>query len=511
MSTPTSWMDAANSTSNQGAAYAAAPLLSYLAIGLLAGCLWPFTAEWPFFLPLLSLALTTVTAAVVDYYCSHLCPKNLVCVLYAICAAHIGSVLSVQATEERPQAFFIDAQCRVERAHVTNYGQSVHLSVQEQFQEQVFQIRRRVHVWMPAVPALSQDDRIRVRGLCQWNATYQQWSLRLGDLVAHEKRHQQSRAGMWQAIQRLPRHHDLASALWLGIAPQAAKRQFRDAGIAHVLVVSGMHVGMVFIICAMFLRVMAVPWWPAQIMMMAVLAYYLWLTGFAIPTQRAVVMAAVLIIANMLGRDLHRFAALSLSVIILLLIDPLSAREIGFQFSVAAVAGIVTLGLSLRQLRVRYLPLQAWPLDRPVWRFLLFSGRATADALCVGIAASLAIAPLLAAHIGLANPWSPLATVVVTPIIALILASGAVYLFLASLWATGPWQGFIVLCDWFLSALDACSHFFAAWQTSVIAVSAPPIVVAISWPLLFVPCPDLKDLYLRLVAVGVLLGYWAMV
>lgn len=502
-------MDAANCTSDHGAAYAAAPLLSYLAIGLLGGCLWPFSAEWPLFFQFFGILATAVLACSLDYFCRNVSLRHFAFIAYACCAAHIGSVLSHYATEERPQAFFIDALCRVERAHSTSYGQSVHLRVQEQFQESTFSLRRRVHAWLPAVPVVSEDDHIHVRGLCQWNATYQQWSLDLGAFVAHEKRHEQSRAPMWQAIQRLPRHHDLASALWLGIAPQAAKRQFRDAGIAHVLVVSGMHVGMVFIICAMLLRVMAVPWWPAQCMMLGILFYYLWLTGYAIPTQRAVVMATVIIVANMLGRDLHRYAALSFSVIILLLIDPLSARELGFQLSVAAVAGIVSLGLSLRHVRMHFFPLQPWPLDRPLWRLYLFCMRGTLDALCVGIAASLAITPLLAAHIGVANPWSPIATVVVTPIIALILASGAVYLFLASLWASGPWQGMILLCDWFLSALDYLSHYFGAWRSSVITVPAPPWSVAVAWPLLFLPFTHYRDAVLRLCALVVLLLYWS--
>ena len=456
---------------------------------------------------LLVFAGCLLFAAGIDCYCCRR-DKRVVFLAYACCAWILGSLLVQHEQEDRPTAFFLDAHCSVQRCYPSKFGQSVRLAVEQQFQEPEHVVRRRVHVWLPHVPVLEERDQLHLRGLCIWDDTYQNWHMELGELVTHTSRHQGARSRAWQAIDTLPRHRDIASALWLGVAPQAAKRQFREAGIAHVLVVSGMHVGMVFVICAALLRFSALPWWPAQALLIGVLFYYLWLTGFAIPTQRAVLMAGIIIGANVIGRDLHRYAALSLTVIILLLLDPLSARELGFQLSVAAVAAILSLGLSLRQLRVRYLSLQPWPLDRPIWRFCLWLGRSGLDACCIGIAASLAIAPLLAAHFEVANPWSPIATVLVSPLIAIILGLGAFYIALASLWLDGPWQGFIYLSDCALSALHELTMYFANFEQSVIAVDAPAWYIVLCWPFLFLPFQDLRSLMERLLCFALLLWCW---
>ena len=53
-------------------------------------------------------------------------------------------------------------------------------------------------------------------------------------------------------------------------------------------------------------------------------------------------------------------------------------RGVSFQLSVAAVLGICTLGAELVAWRQRWLPLQAWPLDRPIWLAWLHLARGRA-------------------------------------------------------------------------------------------------------------------------------------
>ena len=421
----------------------------------------------------------------------------------------LGAGLTSDYQSSQTDPIFADMELQVQRCYHADFGQAVGAKVTQSYYMQRDVRIQRIKMWLPKVPVLGLNDLIRVRGLCTWDPDYRQWNMRAGAVSDHQPRGNLSRGHLWQAIEQLPRHRGLASALLLGVAPHEEKRQFRLAGIAHVLVVSGLHVGIMFILVAWILRTCAVPWWPAQAIIVGVLCYYLWLTGAAVATQRAVLMAAIIILGNLLGRKLHRYTALSLTVILLLLYDPLMAHSLSFQLSVAAVVGILTLGLSLCDLRKRYIPLHPWPLDRPIWRFLLWISRGTLDAFCIGLAASIAITPLLANYISVNNPWSPLATIVVTPILIAVLASGGFYLACVSIWADGPWNGLIALCDYSLSALNWISLNLAKLPGSELSVHPIPWYGLLLWPLLFIPASNrVKSICFRLELYFFLLLLW---
>jgi predicted membrane metal-binding protein len=191
-----------------------------------------------------------------------------------------------------------------------------------------------------------------------------------------------------------------------------------------------------------------------------------------------------------------------------MLYDPGNANDLGFQLSLVAVLGIVTLGMDLVRLRQIYIPLTPWPLDRPSWRGLLACGRMSCDGLCIGFAACLAITPLLAWTFGTANPWSPLTTLLATPPTTLALWAGLPYVVLDGLWPSGPWHGLVVIIDASLATLVFIVNWSAALPGAQLACGYPSAAVVIAWPLLFVRLHDLWDIPLRLLAIGLLLSCW---
>ncbi len=431
-------------------------------------------------------------------------------VIFAGVVFFMGALLSSQQDSANKQPFFLDSDVQIRRVVLSEFGQSLSFNSLEIHQPAGLQLQRYLHAYVPAVPVCKVDDVYRVRGLCEWNEKYHSWQLRVASMELKESQQQSARADLWQHVDALAPHQGLAAALLLGSAPREAKQQFRDAGVAHVLVVSGLHVGIVFVLVASCLRLVAMPWYPAQIVLIGVLCFYLWMTGFAIPTQRAVLMGMIIIVANLIARDLHPYAALSLTIILLVLWDPISARGLSFQLSAAAVAGILSLGLALRRLRLQHLPLQAWPLDRPIWKLGLYMLRSLIDGMLIGLAATLAVTPILAVHIGVCNPWSPLATVLITPLVTVAIACGGMWLACMSVWASGPWSGLYVLCDWSFQALDACSTFLARFPGADLQVEAPPIYVLCLWPLLFLPLHAASQLLWRGAFLCLLIILWIL-
>ncbi len=138
----------------------------------------------------------------------------------------------------------------------------------------------------------------------------------------------------------------------------------RDAGLAHVLSISGLHMAMVGL--GMFWLVRAVlaafPYlalnYPikkwAALAALAGAAFYLVISGLSAPANRSFVMLAMMLTAILFDRPALTMRNLGLAAAILILWHPETVTEPGFQMSFAAVAGLVAVAEweSQRQLAV---------------------------------------------------------------------------------------------------------------------------------------------------------------
>jgi competence protein ComEC len=235
---------------------------------------------------------------------------------------------------------------------------------------------------------------------------------------------------------------------------------------------------------------------------------YLALTGAGPATTRAAVMSVALIVCAVAAREPHRLAAVSLAALAMVAADRDAIADRGFQLSLAAVLGIATLGLDLVDLRRRALPLVPWTLDRPIWRGLLFSARSSLDGLAIGGAATLATLPLIAHHYGTANPWSPIASLIVAVPSTLALWLGLPCVALSAGFPDGPWHGWYAAWDMSLRALVAGVDACAALPGAVLDVPRPGPWCLALWPLAFLPLRTLAGLGARIVVVALLTALW---
>ncbi|MFY0628498.1 MAG: ComEC/Rec2 family competence protein [Reichenbachiella sp.] len=139
----------------------------------------------------------------------------------------------------------------------------------------------------------------------------------------------------------------VAKALLLGIKDQLdpqLKQAFSAAGAMHVLAVSGLHVGVIYMILIwMFksIRNSIFQTYLLPILILVFLWFYAVLTGFSPSIFRAVTMFSVIIIGKILQRNSNIYNSLAVSAFILLLINPFHLFAVGFQLSYLAVIGIV--------------------------------------------------------------------------------------------------------------------------------------------------------------------------
>jgi ComEC/Rec2-related protein len=357
-------------------------------------------------------------------------------------------------------------------------------------------------------PTLRTGDRIMARGL--WRRGLRGEELAAVEVDLTRPREQGPRAAVWAAIGTLDRRQELAASLIVGQGTPPERADFRTAGLSHVLAVSGMHLALAAALGAWLLRALGVAWGWRLLAVVALAGGYAWLTGGSPATLRSLAMILAVTACAAAGREPHRLGPVALAALVLVVWSPATALDAGFQLSLAAVLGIVTLGMDLVRLRQRMLPLAAWPLDRSTWRAVLWSARSTIDGLLIGVGASLATLPLVAWWFHTVNPWGAIGTLLAAPSATLALWSGLPWLGGESLWPGGPWDGLRLVVEGSLELLARTAHWAAGWPGAAIAAPPPPIAVILLWPLLFLPCPTWRRLLARLAAVVLLIVLWWM-
>lgn len=125
--------------------------------------------------------------------------------------------------------------------------------------------------------------------------------------------------------------------------PDTTRQIFSSGGLAHILALSGLHVGIVAIVIAIALF----PLWlmrrrkALSVITVLMLWLYVIVTGLSPSVVRAVIMATCLAGAQLLERRYASMHALLLAAIIILAVDPVQLFMPGFQMSFAAVAAII--------------------------------------------------------------------------------------------------------------------------------------------------------------------------
>ncbi len=280
------------------------------------------------------------------------------------------------------------------------------------------------------------------------------------------------RARLREAIGGYP-HAGLVYALAIGSRDDvsaATRRTFRRTGTSHLLAISGLHIGLV----AAFgffagrwlwsLPVRTLLWLPAQqfgALSSLVAAFtYAAMAGFSIPTQRALIMLAVLVADRLLLRQTRASDSLLLALLLVLLYDPLSVLAVGFWLSFAAVTILIYSGGS-------------GVMPRSVW------ARVGKTHLVMAIG----LAPVLMVWLGQNPVLGPLANLVAVPWVSFVavplVLSGVVAL------AVAPWLGFWLL-QGALLALDLLWRLldrlagtdFAIWHHAATGVA--PLVCAMA-------------------------------
>lgn len=133
-------------------------------------------------------------------------------------------------------------------------------------------------------------------------------------------------------------------------------KSYRRGGAAHILAVSGLHIGIVLLVFGALLRpIMLLPWgniWHSLLVVVLIWCYAS-MVGGGDSVVRAAVMFSVVMLSQLSLRSYNSINAIAVTVVIMLLVDPSTLFSVGFQLSVTAVLAILIWVLPLWSLMRR--------------------------------------------------------------------------------------------------------------------------------------------------------------
>ncbi|HEX7246900.1 MAG TPA: ComEC/Rec2 family competence protein, partial [Actinomycetota bacterium] len=186
------------------------------------------------------------------------------------------------------------------------------------------------------------------------------------------------------------------------------ERDFKATGLTHLLVVSGGNVAMVLGPVLAIVTMLGVPR-PLQVAIgLLTVAFIVVLTGAEPSVMRAGAMTSLALVGLLLGRARSTAVVLSGAVLVLLILQPVLVRSIGFQLSVTATAGMIAMAAPLGERFTRFMP-------TPV-----------AAAAGTTFAAQLGVTPVLLFHFHDVPGVTLIANVVAAPTVAPSLLLGLV-------------------------------------------------------------------------------------
>jgi competence protein ComEC len=302
---------------------------------------------------------------------------------------------------------------------------------------------------MPAYPRLIGGDTVswsgRIRALT--DSDYDRFLAAQGIAASCQAtdltlvRHDDSPAGRLEALRQasgdalarvLPEPDGgLAAAILIGLRDRVDRdlaAAFTTAGVSHIVAISGWNIAIVAATVAALLRGHFSRRRRAIVTILAIVAYTVF-AGASASVVRAAVMAGVAMAAVESGRGSRVMVGLAWAVAIILIVEPATVSDVGFQLSAAATAGLVAWAT----------PLTDW-LAEHVPRLPSF----LRESLGVSLAAQAATLPIALLTFGRLSLIAPAANLAAVPLVPPVMAAGALAfgagwlaMFGAPVWLTG--------------------------------------------------------------------------
>lgn len=267
----------------------------------------------------------------------------------------------------------------------------------------------------------------------------------------------------------------VASAIILGytqyLEPELMK-EYSSAGIIHILSVSGLHVGIVYVVINFLLKFLE-RYRKGKLIKAALIIIIVWfyavITGLSPAVTRAALMFSLIIIGKTFNRHTDTLNAIAGSALLLLIYNPFFIADIGFQLSYLSVTGIVLLNPHIKSL---YAPKNK--LAILLW-----------EMIAVSISAQIIASPICMYYFHQFPSMFLVTNLIAIPLSTLILYSGMLVLVFSPITMLSAFLGKIT--SWLIYAMNVSIRTIDTFPMTVIRnirISLPETILLYAFLLL---------------------------
>ncbi|MDI6698204.1 MAG: DNA internalization-related competence protein ComEC/Rec2 [Candidatus Saccharicenans sp.] len=253
-------------------------------------------------------------------------------------------------------------------------------------------------------------------------------------------------------------------ALLLGADGRLTKEtelKFQKTGLYHLLAISGAHVAVVTLLFYSFLGLLIIRKRTIHLILLAALIFYAFLVEGQPSVFRAVIMASLFLLGKLISADTNLLNTLSLSALVLLVLNPFSLEDVGFQLTFLATLSLVL-------------------FFKPIFNFLPKLPLRISEMTALSLAAVAGTMPIIISNFNRVTFASLILNLPEAPLMGLIMAVGYIYLAANSLL---PAAGHLLSLA--LKWLIKLFSWIAVWLEPLDSLSyrlpAPPTLVVIGF------------------------------
>jgi competence protein ComEC len=182
----------------------------------------------------------------------------------------------------------------------------------------------------------------------------------------------------------------------------------QKTGLLHLLAISGAHIGIISFLLFSLFRLVKIPQRLSYLILMIILIFYAFLVEGNASVLRAVIMTLAFLIGKLLWKDVHLINTISMSAFFLLLVNPFSLFDLGFELTYAATFSIILFYSRV----IKYLP--KLPLRM-------------SELTAMSITAQLGVLPFMAYSFNRIAFSSLILNYIAIPLVGVIMAAGYIF------------------------------------------------------------------------------------
>lgn len=247
------------------------------------------------------------------------------------------------------------------------------------------------------------------------------------------------------------------------------QEDFRDSNLSHILAVSGANVSYIIVSITYIFNKMCLRKRLSKIISIILLILFMLLTGCTSSVNRACIMVILMLIAELLYRKSDVYNNLAISALILLIINPYSLLDIGFQLSYMGTIGIVF-------------------LHDKIGNFIKINNKIVKyffEMIAVTTCANLAIIPIMMFHFNTISLTFYFSNIIVGPILGIVVIIGFIMFFISLIFT--PISSLIaIVLNLMLKFIIKIAEITANMPFSKITIITPSFFFIIVWYLIII-------------------------